>query len=260
VPVFAGWVGSPSQAVRSALVARQATGDRGRMTTKSRAPAAGADVPRTAGFADGPVLRGRPLVRAWFRVVTVAETAGFAVPACVGALTADVGAAVVVPSLLAAGAVEGAVLGWGQATVLRRALPGLSRRRWIGATAGAAAFAYLLGLIPSMFGTSVFRWPVVFVVVAAVLLSGGLLSSIGSAQWLILRGHVGHAGRWIVATAVAWVVGLGVFLLFAMPLWRPGQPVVWTATIGVGGGVLMAGTTSAVTGFALRRLVGHPSG
>ena len=106
-----------------------------------------------------PPLRGRPLARAWFWAVTAAETLGFAVAACVGALTANAGAAVVVLSLLAAGAVEGATLGWGQAIVLRHALSGLSRRRWVAATAGAAALAYLIGLVPSTFAESMADGP-----------------------------------------------------------------------------------------------------
>lgn len=200
-------------------------------------------------------IRGRRLARAWFWVVTAAETFGFAVAAAVGALTADAGAAVVVLSLLAAGAIEGATLGWGQATVLRHALPGLPRRRWVAATAGAAALAYLIGLVPSTFAQSMAAWPPVLFGGVVALLGCGLLASIGTAQWLILRRHIQHAGQWIVATAAAWTVGLSVFLGFAMSLWRPGQPLALIVAIGVAGGLLMAATTSAITGFALRRLL-----
>ena len=185
----------------------------------------------------------------------MAETFGFAVAAAVGALTADAGAAVVVLSLLAAGAVEGATLGWGQATVLRHALPGLSRRRWVAATAGAAALAYLIGLVPSTFAQSMSAWPPVLFGGVVALLGCGLLASIGTAQWLILRRHVDRAWRWIAATAAAWIMGLGVFLGFAMPLWRPGQPLALIVAIGVVGGLLMAATTSAITGFTLRRIL-----
>jgi hypothetical protein len=50
-------------------------------------------------------------------------------------------------------------------------------------------------------------------------------------------------------------VGLGVFLGFAMPLWQPGQPLVLTIVIGVGGGLLMAATGSLITGVTLRRVL-----
>jgi hypothetical protein len=43
------------------------------------------------------------------------------------------------------------MLGWGQATVLRRAIPAIDTRRWIAATSVAAAIAYALGLAPSTF-------------------------------------------------------------------------------------------------------------
>ncbi|RSM38155.1 hypothetical protein DMA12_34340 [Amycolatopsis balhimycina DSM 5908] len=64
-------------------------------------------------------LRGRRLARAWFVTVTPAEFLGFTVPAVAGALTVD--SAVALPVLLVASAVEGAVLGAGQALLLRRA-------------------------------------------------------------------------------------------------------------------------------------------
>ncbi|MFI9815876.1 hypothetical protein [Saccharothrix variisporea] len=197
-------------------------------------------------------LRGWALVRAWVLVVTVAEFVGFAVPATVGVLTRDSAA---VPALLAAGAVEGAVLGWGQASVLRRALPGLSRARWVAATAGAAVLAYLVGLAPSTGGSVITTWHPVLLAVVAAVLGGVLLASIGTAQWLVLRRHVRRAGRWVGVTAVAWLLGLGVFLGFTMPLWQPGQAVATSVVIGVVGGLLMAATTAVVTGYVLRTLV-----
>jgi hypothetical protein len=202
-----------------------------------------------------PALRGRRLFTAWWWTVTLAEFVGFAVPACVGALTADARPAVVLPSLLAAGAVEGALLGSGQAVILRHAVPGLSRSRWIAATAGAAALAYLIGLTPSTFATAVTGWPPVLLAVTATILGAGLLATIGTAQWLILRHHVRRSGRWIATTALAWAVGLAVFLGLTMPLWHPGQSLVVIVAIGVAGGLLMAATTSAITGQALRRML-----
>jgi hypothetical protein len=87
--------------------------------------------------------------RSWVVTVTAAEAAGFAVPAGVGALTAGSPPAVSVPALLAAGALEGGVLGWGQATVLRRVLPRFPAVRWIMVTSAAAVLAYAIGLAPS---------------------------------------------------------------------------------------------------------------
>ncbi|QQQ80633.1 hypothetical protein IOD16_18370 [Saccharothrix sp. 6-C] len=192
---------------------------------------------------------------AWFPLVTLAEFLGFAVPAGVGALTADRAAALVVPALLVAGAVEGAVLGWGQAAVLRRALPGVSRPRWVAATSGAAVVAYLVGLAPSTWAAGMTTWRPLPTILVALVLGGVLLCSIGTAQWLVLRGHVPRAGRWIATTAVAWLLGLAVFLGFTMPLWQPGQALAVTVLVGLVGGLLMAATTAAVTGYALQRLL-----
>ena len=200
-----------------------------------------------------PALRGRSLLGAWFVTVTVAEFIGFAVPAGVGALTAAMSPAVSVPALLAAGAVEGAMLGSGQAVVMRRALPGLPGRLWIAVTASAAVLAYVIGLTPS--NLPVDTWPLPLAVALAAIGGAVLLASIGTAQWLILRRHVARAGRWIWATAAAWAAGLAVFLGFAMPLWQPGQSPWLVVGIGVVGGLLMAATTSLITGATLTRLL-----
>ena len=202
-----------------------------------------------------PLLRGRDLSRTWLRTVTAAEFAGFAVPATVAVLTAHAPAPVAVVAVVGAGAVEGAMLGWGQATVLRRTIPAVSARRWIAATSIAAVIAYALGLAPSTFAATVRTWPPALIAGAGLVIGSALLATIGTAQWLILRHHVGHARRWILTTALAWLAGLGVFLGFAMPLWQPGQSTALIIGIGVAGGLLMAGTTALFTGAALRRLL-----
>ncbi|WP_439381078.1 hypothetical protein [Amycolatopsis lexingtonensis] len=199
-------------------------------------------------------LRGKRLTRLWFLVVTAAEFAGFSIPAVAGALTADSPA--VLPVLLLAGAAEGAALGFGQALVLRRALPALNARRWVAVTAAAAAFAYLMGLAPSTWAAALTTWPPALLWPVAALLGTALLLSIGFAQWLVLRRRLARSARWVGTTAAAWLLGLAVFLGFTMPLWHPGQALVTTVLIGVFGGLLMAATTSAVTGLALARLPG----
>jgi hypothetical protein len=57
------------------------------------------------------------------------------------------------------------------------------------------------------------------------------------------------------ASALAWLAGLAAFLAFAMPLWQPGQRLAQVVAIGLAGGLLMAATMAAVTGFALVRLL-----
>ncbi|MEV4143822.1 hypothetical protein AB0J40_09155 [Amycolatopsis sp. NPDC049691] len=216
-----------------------------------------ADTPIVA-FTAPPVrlLRGRRLAWTWFLVVTAAEFLGFAIPAVAGALTADSPTAVSLPALLLAGAVEGAALGTGQALVLRRSLPALHTRRWVAATAGAASFAYLAGLAPSTWAADLVSWPPMVLWPVAAVLGTALLLSIGFAQWLVLRRLLSRSARWIFTTAGAWLFGLAVFLGVTTPLWQPGQNLALTIVIGIFGGLVLAATTSAVTGVALRRLPG----
>jgi hypothetical protein len=155
---------------------------------------------------------------------------------------------------LAAGAVEGTLLGAAQARILTRAVPGVGTRRWVGATAGAAVFAYAIGLLPSTVADRLPHLPPALLVIAAAVLGTALLLSIGTAQWLVLRRAVPGSAGWIATTTLAWAVGLGVFCGVAMPLWHPGQSVPAVAAIGMGAGLLMAATTSAITGIGLFRL------
>lgn len=187
----------------------------------------------------------------WTVTVTVAETAGFIAPAFVGIITTDLPWYAGLPTLLAAGAAEGAVLGWAQAAVLRDALPGVRFRRWVMLTAGAAVAAYVLGMAVALAATES-GW---VRVVLPALCGALLLSSIGGAQWLELRHHVARATSWIPTTAAAWLFALGAFLIIATPLWHEGQRVWITVLIGVGAGAVMAFVQAAVTGWWLLRLL-----
>lgn len=204
-----------------------------------------------------PARRRSSLWWTWFGTVTLAELVGFCVPLVVGAGTVDAAPWVATPALLVAGAVEGAVLGAGQARVLRRAVPELAVGDWVAATAGAAAFCYALGLLPSLAADVWATWsPAVLAVVTGVL-GLALLAAMGTAQWWVLRRHVPRAGLWIPATALAWLVGLGAFVAIATPLWAPGQPTVLILVIGVAAAVVMAAAVAAITGWAAVRLLAH---
>jgi len=202
------------------------------------------------------VVAGNPDGKRWWRHFRDGSHADVTVPAVAGALTVDASAAVVLPVLLAAGAVEGAMLGAGQALVLRRAIPALNARRWVTATAAAASFAYLVGLTPSTWADQLSSRPPLLLWPVATILGLALLGSIGFAQWLVLRHHISRSARWIATTAGAWLLGLAVFLGVTVPLWQPGQSLPTTIAIGVLGGLLMAATTSAVTALAVRHLPG----
>lgn len=200
----------------------------------------------------------REFLRRWLLVVTLGEAVGFLLPATLGPLVMERPPAVYFPALLAAGAVEGAVLGWAQWSVARPRLPGLPRGRWVGLTAAGAASAYAIALVVPTFWEALSQWPVGAQV--AVFATGGtvFLLTIGIAQWLELRHHVSRGWRWVAATAIAWCLALAVFFAIATPLWQEGQAFWLTLLIGIVAGVAMAVTMAATTGAAMVRLTRRP--
>jgi hypothetical protein len=194
-------------------------------------------------------------LRRWIVVVTIGEAVGFAVPAVVGALLFDEPAQVLVPALLVAGAVEGALLGGAQWWAVSTELTELAPARWVGLTAAGAVAAYAIGLLPSTFWETWSNWPTALVVPLFAVLGLALLTSIGTAQWLELRRHVAHSGQWIVGTAVAWLVALGVFVAISTPLWQEGQALGLRIAIGLLAGLAMAVSMAAVTGRVMLGLL-----
>jgi hypothetical protein len=202
-------------------------------------------------------LRGRTLWRRWTATVTAGEALGFAVPAVAGAgiAAADPAWPVVAAVVLAAGAAEGAVLGTAQALVVRRAIPAVASRDWIVATVAGAVVAWAIGLLPILAGDRLDELPVPLAVALVVVLGGILVSAMGAFQARVLAPHVPGAGMWVPATALAWLLALGVFMAIATPLWHEGQAAPLVAVIGLAAGVAMAATVAAVSGAALVRLV-----
>jgi hypothetical protein len=192
-------------------------------------------------------------LRYWLFWVTLGESVGFLAPAL--AQLAFGGSPVRAPALILAGAVEGTVLGWSQANVLRVRVPALSRGRWVGASALGAAVAWFIGLLPAEWADVWQRWPAAGQAAAALVAGTVLLTAIGIAQRAELRRHSRAATWWIAGSAMAWCVGLAVFFAVSTPLWQPGQPAVLVLLIGVLAGVLMAVTMALVSGLVLLRLV-----
>ncbi|MCU1446954.1 hypothetical protein [Cryobacterium sp.] len=189
----------------------------------------------------------------WLFWVTLGETVGFLAPAL--AQLAFAASPVRIPALILAGAVEGAVLGWTQANVLRSRLPALSRARWVGATALGAAVAWFIGLLPAEWADVWQRWPAAGQATAGLVAASVLLTVIGIAQRAELSRHCRGAAWWIAGSAAAWCAGLIVFFAVATPLWQPGQPAVLVLLIGVLAGVLMAFTMALVSWLVLLRLL-----
>jgi hypothetical protein len=196
-------------------------------------------------------LRGR-----WVTAMVVGELVGFVPPAVVGSVlaSAGVGDAGLVAGLVVAGAMEGAVLGAAQARVVRAGLPGVRAGDWVLATAAAAALCWAAGMggaaLIGAYGTRA-ALLLVPVMVAALLSMGGL-------QALVLRPHVGGAGRWVWVTTGAWLVGV-MLPVAALSLWPAGWPVVTRAAVAVLAAVAMGATVGLLSAGTLARLVASRS-
>jgi hypothetical protein len=215
----------------------------------------GSQMLRVDGPLEDALLSGASLRRTWIVTVAIAELLGFVAPAMVGVLTVAAPWPAALSLVVAAGALEGAMLGWGQVVVLRRALPGVRSARWVALTSAAAVLAYAIGMGPSTWASGFVKMPVAAQAILAVLAGTALLASIGTAQWLELRRHAHHAWRWILWVAFAWLAALAAFLAIATPLWQPGQPVWTTVLIGGGAAIVMATLQAGVTAVGLDRML-----
>lgn len=216
------------------------------------ADAAMADPRHPLGQVEGPFLR------RWVGLVTLCESLGFLVPVAGLAVAVLLGLPAGAAWLLAVccGAGEGAMLGFGQSTAMRGSAAEVDRRRWIVATASAAALAWGIGMAPSTLSdlgvgidwTSPLTWTVVGV--AGLV----LLATIPVAQWAVLRERLPRAWRWIPLNMGAWCIGL-VFTFLPSPFVDESTSAAVMALAFAVAGVCMAATVAAITGFGLVRMM-----
>ena len=174
------------------------------------------------------------------------EAAGFTVAASLAA-TQDLSRTPEFAILLIAGALEGALLGRGQAMAMSRLqLPAGVLRLWPVATSVAALMAWSIGLIPgSMQRMSWSSWSSWLLAAALVFV---LLASIPTAQFMLLRTALPTAGRWVRFNALAWLLGLS-WTFLPPALIEPNTPVFSQIGVYAIAGVLMATTVAIVTGL-----------
>lgn len=146
---------------------------------------------------------------------------------------------------------QGAVLGTAQGIVLRAELRGYRVRPFAVATAAAGAVAWAAGMSLGGYGSAL---PPAALVLAVGLLGPTILLSIGVAQWAVLRRFVAHAGWWIPATALAWLLGTAV--VFAAMASVPEDASAWRiALTGIPAGLAMGIVSGTVSGLALVALL-----
>ncbi|MDS1114548.1 hypothetical protein RD149_12300 [Gordonia westfalica] len=188
----------------------------------------------------------------WVGVVTAAESAGFLIPVAGFAIS---GIAGFPPGwtwlfMVACGAGEGALLGFGQAMALRGTVWQVPTSKWVPATAVGAMPAWSLGMAPSSLidlGVDIdFGDPLIWMVIGAGAVV--LLVSIPSAQYVVLRGRLPGAWQWIPVNVAAWAAGL-VFTFVPGPFVDESTPGAVMAGAFVLAGICMAATVAVVTGL-----------
>jgi len=205
----------------------------------------------------------------WVAANLVGELAGLGIVGAVGSTLVRIygepvtaGAVLVYAALaVALGAVEGAIVGYAQAGVLRRRLPGL--RSWVAATTLGAAIAWALGMLPSTL-ISLYRPPgpapapapdipdglQLLLAMPLGVVAGAILAF---PQWRILRRHLAHAGWWIAANALAWALAMP--LVFVAAGVRPETSAAVSAVIVVASLAAAGAVAGAVHGAYLVRLL-----
>jgi hypothetical protein len=206
---------------------------------------------RSLGLEAGGKLQpeARAFYRRWVGWTVAGEAAGFTVAAIAGALstTQDLPTAPGFALLVGAGAIEGALLGAGQAIAMTRLqLPPRMLRHWPVVTSVAAALAWTIGLLPSSIPHIPWSSPLIWLI--AAVLGSALLLSIPTAQYLLLRSVIHTARRWIWVNVLAW--SLGICWTFApSPLINASTPLLSLIGIYAMAGLLMATTVAVITGL-----------
>lgn len=169
---------------------------------------------RTPASAAKKLARRTPLRTLWWwlSLVVLAASAGFIPPAVVTAFAVTEGWDGVSQFglLIAAGLVQGFVLGIGEVIALRRGPLRVPVGRWIVLTTLAMGVAWLVALLPGTFAQLDLSNPAeLAVMIGAVLV---VILIVPFAQWLILRSRVRDAWRWIVIMSISTTLGVGALL------------------------------------------------
>ncbi len=163
----------------------------------------------------------------WILANTVAETVGLGGTLFIGILllsNAEKTVGVVFAAALAVLAgtlIEGTVVGTMQWLVLHHPLKSMRWRSWALATALGAFVAWTLGMIPSTFfftgtdagTTSSAQMSDLMIYALAAAMGLALGAILGVPQWLVLRRYVQKAGWWVLANALAWMLGMVVVFI-----------------------------------------------
>lgn len=187
----------------------------------------------------------------WVVTVTAAEACGFAVPVVAGVLSSklQLGDLAQAFLLIAAGGLEGLVLGAGQA----HAMPiQIDRARFARFTSAGAAGTWALAmLVPTVAGVPSLSLPVQILIAVVCGLLG--LASLSGAQALALKPHTPRALIFALWTAAAWVIALPASF-GPSPFVDESTPVISLVALFGTAGVLMAYLMAVITWQGARRV------
>ncbi|MGE0442877.1 MAG: hypothetical protein AB7L66_16840 [Gemmatimonadales bacterium] len=213
----------------------------------------------------------------WILGNGVAEALGLGGTLMLAGVAADaLGPQTAAPTILVGAAVailfgaflEGTVIGFFQARVLRGALAGFPVGRWIGATTIGAGLAWTLGMVPSTVISLVTSGDAALSVQPSVeppaaliwLLAAGLGLVLGPflgwPQARVLRSRLAHPYRWIGANMAAWAVGMPL-IFAAMGTLPPDPSAVRIAVTAVLGSLTAGLAVGAIHGVWLARALGR---
>ena len=207
------------------------------------------------------------IANAWAEFIGLGAVAGagFLAVSRLGEPSSVAAALLLAAVFVGLGAIEGLVVGFAQARVLRRVFPQLTG--WIRATVAGAIASWCLGMLPStvMSGLATepgaappeIGQPVRLLLAAGLgLVAGPLLAAF---QWRRLRLVVPRAGWWLPANAVAWALGMPI--IFHAAHFAAGQVSRLQAVGAVGMSLLLAGAVvGAVHGAFLVALLRRRTG
>lgn len=209
------------------------------------------------------------LWRQWVLANSIGELVGLGLSAMVGAGIVALlswGFGTVSPILIAvivvaAGVIEGMIVGVAQWLVLQHLLPHLPLARWVKATAAGAFIAWALGMMPSTLmdmGSAPGSGEMITIPAGVEYLlaagMGAVLGPIlGGVQWWLLREYVQQAWWWIPAHALAWAGGMAA-IFWVIGLLPMDGGMAWIALAFALAGVVAGGVVGAIHGLLLIRL------
>ena len=210
----------------------------------------------------------RPPYGRWIAACTVAELIGISVAGAVAVAAGQsgdpttLGGRIAALALFAAvGAVEGGALGFFEWRVLRERLPRLRAGEWVGVTIAIAALGWIAGTVGPVFADSAGETATsapgpgllaISLMAAAIGAAAGAVFA--AAQWLVLRRHAAHAGRWIAIHVPAWAAAMAaIFLGASLP--SDGWPAPLVVLSGAAGGALGGALLGVITAPIACRLV-----